>query len=103
MSTTSLIANAITYTRGRVEADALTRSLIDAAAAGQRPHCSDAGSWLWLSEDEAERREAALRCHGCPVFEACGTAAEARPERFGVWAGKDRTRAPGKRAQQAAA
>jgi hypothetical protein len=99
--TTSLIATATTYTRGRVEGDQLP--LIDAAASGLRPNCSDAGSWLWLSEEPADRREAARRCHGCVVFEPCGTAAEARQEAFGVWAGVDRTKAPGKKTQPAAA
>jgi Transcription factor WhiB len=94
----SAVASTVTYTRGRIEGDRLTRALITAAAAGQRPNCSDAGSWLWLSEDPADRAEAALRCRGCPVFEPCGTAAEARQEKFGTWGGRDRTKAPGKKA-----
>jgi hypothetical protein len=92
----------VVYRRGVVQGDQLTRALIDAAAQGMRPHCSDAGSWLWLSEDPADRREAARRCHGCVVFDPCGQAAEARQERFGTWAGVDRTKAPGRKAQQAA-
>jgi hypothetical protein len=96
------VASTVTYTRGKIEGDRLTRALLDAAAAGLRPHCSDAGSWLWLSEDPADRAEAARRCVGCVVFEPCGTAAEARQERFGTWSGRDRTVVPGKKAQQAA-
>jgi hypothetical protein len=98
----SATPSTVVYTRGREAGDRLTRALIDAAAAGLRPHCSDVGSWMWLDEDPAFRREAARRCHGCPVFEPCGTAAEARQERFGVWGGRDRTVTPGKKAQQAA-
>jgi hypothetical protein len=94
--TTSLIANAITYTRGRIEGDKLTTALLNAAMAGQRPNCSDAGSWLWLSEDPADRRETALRCHGCPAFVPCDEAAEERQERFGLGGSVDRT--PGKKA-----
>jgi Transcription factor WhiB len=86
----SLIAQTVTYRRGRIEADRLTTALLNAAAAGRRPNCSDPPSrHLWLSEDEGERREAAKLCTGCCVADACGEAAEARQERFGVWAGKD--------------
>jgi hypothetical protein len=83
--------------RGRIQGDRLTRALLAAAAAGQRPHCSDPGtSELWLSDHPGERREATRLCHGCPVFTPCGAAAEARQERFGVWAGRDRTATPGR-------
>jgi hypothetical protein len=89
----------VIYRRGKVQGDRLTRALVDAASAGLRPNCSDPPSrHLWLSEHEGERREAARLCAGCAVFGPCGTAAEARQERFGVWAGVDRTKAPGKKA-----
>ena len=39
--------------------DRLTVALINAASQRLRPHCSDAGSWLWLSDDPADRAEAA--------------------------------------------
>jgi Transcription factor WhiB len=85
--------NTVVYTRGRIEGDKLTRALVQAAADGLRPHCSDPPSrHLWLSEFEGERREAARLCGGCPVFRPCDQAAEARQERFGVWGGRDRTR-----------
>ena len=61
-----------------------------------RPHCSDAGSWLWLSDDPADRVEGARLCQGCPVFDPCDEVWQ--HQRFGVWAGHDRTRAPGKAA-----
>ena len=75
--------------------DRLTVALITAASQGSRPHCSDAGSWLWLSDDPADRAEAALLCRGCPVFDPCDEVGQ--HQRFGTWAGIDRTRAPGKR------
>jgi hypothetical protein len=77
--------------------DQLTRALRDMAARGERHHCSDVGSWLWLSEHPAERQLAAHLCRGCPVFDPCGQAAEERDERFGVWGGVDRTVTPGRK------
>ena len=75
-----------TLTRGRAETQAFTRALIALVDLGLRPHCSDPGtSGLWLSEDAAERAEAAQLCVGCPVLVECGQAAEARGERFGTW------------------
>jgi hypothetical protein len=86
--------------RGPVESATLTRALVDLASRGERPHCSDPGtSELWLSGHKAERAEAAKLCRGCPVIEPCGQAATARRERWGVWAGVDRTVRPGPKAQ----
>ena len=52
--TTTLIPN-----RGRNETDALTRALINLTARGFRTHCSDpVSNELWLSEDQAERKQA---------------------------------------------
>ena len=46
----------------------LVKALIDIAAARQRTHCSDVDTHhSWLSENEAERQQAALWCHGCPI------------------------------------
>jgi hypothetical protein len=70
------------YRRGRIEGDKLTRALINAAAAGQRPNCSNVETHsYWTSEHDGERALAALWCHGCVVFDPCGQAAEARQER----------------------
>jgi hypothetical protein len=89
-------AGQIANRRGLVETERFTRSLINLAAAGLRTHCSDVGtSELWLSESEAERAQAAKLCGGCPVFDQCGEAASARREKFGTWAGVDRTPIPG--------
>jgi hypothetical protein len=83
--------------RGRQPSDQLTQALITAASRGLRPDCSDAGSWLWLCNDPADRRQAAAMCTDCPVFDPCGQAAEERDERFGVWGGVDRTITPGRK------
>jgi hypothetical protein len=86
------IVESVIYRRGKVQGDRLTRALIDLAAAGLRPHCSDPETHhLWTSEHRGERAEAALLCLGCPALDPCGTAAEARHERWGVWAGVDRS------------
>jgi hypothetical protein len=91
------VLNTGRYIRGRVEGDKLTRALIDAASRGQRPNCGDVEihRW-WTSEHDSERALAALRCHGCVVFDPCGEAAEARQEVWGVWASKDHSRRPGR-------
>jgi hypothetical protein len=81
-------------TQAALAGDALTTALLEAARQRLRPHCSDAGSWLWLSDNAADRAEAARLRVGCPIFNPCGQAAEARGERFGVWAGRDFTRKP---------
>lgn len=47
---------------------------------------------LWISDDPDERALAARLCRRCPVIELCREAG--RRERFGVWAGKDRTPPP---------
>lgn len=75
----------------------LTRSLIQAASRGLRPHCSQPETHsYWTSEHEGERAHAALWCTGCPVWVECGEAAEANDERHGVWAGVDRSVRPGR-------
>lgn len=43
---------------------------------------------LWISEDAAERDEAARRCTGCPVIVACYTHGDREGE-VGVWGGVD--------------
>ena len=77
--------------------DQLTKALVAAAARGIRPRCGDyETSYLWLSEDPAERQQAQRLCHGCPVLDPC--AAVGVHQRFGVWVSVDRTRLPGKKA-----
>lgn len=43
----------------------------------------------WLSDDVADRLEAAQGCHYCPVLDACQRAATAISPSFGVWHGRD--------------
>jgi hypothetical protein len=67
------------------------------AARGVRPRCGDyETSHLWLREDEHERQQAARMCVGCFAITECD--AVGQYQRFGTWAGRDRTRAPGKAA-----
>jgi hypothetical protein len=68
-----------------------TQALVAIAAQGLRTDCSDAGSHLWISENAADRAEAAKLCQGCPVQLDCWEVAAARGERFGVWGGVDFT------------
>jgi len=78
-------------------ADQLLRSLPTLATRGQQTRCGDpADAELWMSDFPEERALAATLCHGCPVITACGEAAEANAEKFGVWAGVDRTIRPGR-------
>jgi Transcription factor WhiB len=46
---------------------------------------------LFLSDDPHERRQVAPLCLTCPVLIECRSEAGANDERFGVWAGVDRT------------
>jgi hypothetical protein len=87
-----------THLRAAAEAgDALTRALIDLASRGGRPRCGDSEtSYLWLSDHDSDRKQAAIMCRGCPVFDPCDEVGQ--HQRFGTWAGADRTRAPGKKA-----
>ncbi|MBK8732854.1 MAG: WhiB family transcriptional regulator [Actinomycetales bacterium] len=68
-------------------------------AAGTITPCRE--GMAWTSEDERARAAAVLACRGCPALAACHAAAESTGERFGVWAGRDRT--PRARAGQGAA
>ena len=70
-------------------------ALLDLAAAGLRTHCTGSHG-LWLSDHAGLRGDAVRLCNGCLVLTLCGEAASARCEQFGVWAGLDRTRVPGK-------
>lgn len=80
--------------------DALTRALLVAAARGIRPRCGDyETSYLWLSEDEEERKQAALMCSGCAVIAECGEVG--RHQTFGVFGGRDTTVRPGRKRQAA--
>jgi WhiB family redox-sensing transcriptional regulator len=55
-----------------------------------------------LSEHEGERAVAVMLCDHCPILTECRDHAEENDERWGVWGGKDFSRRPGKKLQQAA-
>src|SRR5438309_1022996 len=59
--------------------------------------CQGIHADLWTSEDPDEREGATYRCVGCPALDACGAFADLARERFGVWAGKDKTKGPAQR------
>lgn len=48
----------------------------------------------WTAAEQETRARAALACAGCPLLEQCGDYAAAAGERWGVWAGHDRTTRP---------
>ena len=79
--------------RGAAASALFLEVLVDLGAQGLRTHCSDPGGrHLWLSEDLAERAEAARLCIGFPVQLECWDVAVARRETWGVWGGVDRTK-----------
>jgi len=77
-------------------AQQLTRALLALTARGITPPCGDPTRRhnLWMSEFPGDRELAATLCLPCPVFTYCADASEANDERFGVWAGVDRTSPP---------
>lgn len=61
-----------THIRASAARERLTRVLLDAASRGVRPRCGDyETSYMWLSEDPAERARAALMYSGCPILQPC--------------------------------
>ena len=68
----------------------LNRALAQAVQAGQPPPCAAGGGDRWLSDNPADRAEAARLCVGCTVLGLCGEYADAAREAFGVWAARDR-------------
>jgi hypothetical protein len=45
----------------------------------------------WTSESAEDRQAAAHQCARCPVLPLCSDYVSAAKEKYGVWAGKDRT------------
>jgi hypothetical protein len=80
----------------------LLLAIADAITAGLRIPCASCRksdtSMAWVSDDRAEREQAARECDGCPVMQACAAAGEG--EAFGVWGGVDRVAARLDRARE---
>jgi hypothetical protein len=75
--------------------EALHLKMASLAKLDRYPNCRD-DSHLFLSEYEKERAQAVVMCNGCLLLLECGAAADEHNEKWGVWAGKDRTRRPKK-------
>lgn len=72
--------------------DRLTAALLELTEEGRRPPCGEPGAAdLFLSDDYETRLSVAGHCHGCPILAECEAAAVENRERFGVWAGVDRS------------
>ncbi len=68
----------------------LIEALADSVAAGFIVPCGQLDERsLWLSDDPAERAEAATLCGACPAIAKCRAAAVEGHEQFGVWGGRD--------------
>lgn len=75
------------WSRGAAEADRLSLLLADAADRGETVPCASGDGWL--SEDPAERLDAAQECGRCPFTGQCLALAVAAGVTHGVWGGKD--------------
>jgi hypothetical protein len=73
---------------GATETVAFAVAWLSVEAAGLKLPCTE-GSDLWLSDQIADRDEAAILCKSCPIKAQCLTAALARHEDFGVWGMRD--------------
>ena len=71
----------------------LSRALVSLLNRGAAPPCRADKATLncWTSDDPDERQWAAWRCAPCTILDACHAAADESGERWGVWAGVDRT------------
>ncbi len=74
-------------------AEVLGRALLELAERHLTTPCQGRHRDRWTSDDATQRAWAAAVCVGlsCQLLEECGLAADEQGERFGVWAGVDRT------------
>jgi hypothetical protein len=77
-------------------AEQLTLALLELADRGERTPCQGRRRDRWTSECAEDRAWAASVCLtlGCAVLTECAAAADEHDERFGVWAGQDRSTQP---------
>ena len=66
------------------EWEALTLALVDTLTPCR-------GSDAWTSDDAEDRAVAVRACQSCELLDLCRAAADSTRERFGVWAGVDRS------------
>lgn len=73
--------------------ETLAIRLAGCAAQGVTVPCQCRHGGRWTSDDATERAWAASVCTGlaCPLLEPCALAADERAEKWGVWAGVDRS------------
>lgn len=71
---------------------ALTASLTALAEQGRTVPCRTDPD-AWVSEDPSVRASAAAACVFCPALRVCRAYSIAAREEFGVWGGRDRSRA----------
>lgn len=69
----------------------LLLALREVADAGERTPCQTYPRAFTGSDTSAQRAAADL-CAACPVLDLCATYADAAPERWHVWGGRDRAR-----------
>lgn len=67
--------------------DALAAAILELNRDGLEPLCTD--DPRFLDDDRETRAEVLDHCQRCDILTAC--AAAGRHERFGIWAGQDRT------------
>lgn len=74
-------------------AEELTRALLELEDKGQTTPCQGKRADRWTSDVPDERAWAASVCASlrCPVIAQCDVAADETHEKWGVWAGVDRT------------
>jgi hypothetical protein len=74
-------------------AEALTRALVELVDRGERTPCQGRRRDRWTSDCADDRAWAASVCRSlaCPLLTQCRAAADEGKEKFGVWAGVDRT------------
>ncbi len=67
--------------------------LLELAERGETTPCQGRRRDRWTSDDYSDRAWAASVCVSlaCPVLALCGAAADEMREKFGTWAGRDRT------------
>ncbi len=72
-------------------AEVLGHALLELAERHLTTPCQGRHRDRWTSDDATQREWAAHSCRLCPILAVCCLAADEQGERFGTWAGTDRT------------